>query len=107
VGLQKPLSSPYSGHVFYFPFFLAHTLKPLHPRYLLDRPFVLAVLALQNTQLLLLLAQHFIDLLALQGHAVMFQMQHVYLPPDDRLASQQRQQLPVIQNAILRAMAGQ
>jgi hypothetical protein len=107
VALQKPLSSPHSGHVFYFPFFPVHAFKSLHPHQLLDRPLVFVMPELQSTQLLLLLAQRFIELPNLLFHAITLHVQFVNLPPDNRLTTQQGQQLPMVQNALFGAMAGQ
>jgi hypothetical protein len=82
-------------------------LKSLRAQQVLHRPLVFVVFALQTTQLLALCLQRLLKLPALLLYAVALKAHQINLPPDDRLGSQQRQQLPVIQNAIDGAMAGQ
>jgi hypothetical protein len=64
------------------------------------------VFSLQEMQLLAQLLQQLLNLPALPIHAVTLDMQQIKLPTDDGLPSQQRQQLTVIQYAVVGAMAG-
>jgi hypothetical protein len=100
-------SSPHSAHLFYVSFFPAHLLQPLHAQKLLDRPLVFVVFALQATQLLTLRLQLLLDLPALLIHALTLDTQQIELATDHGLPAQQRQQLPMIQHAVVRPVTGQ
>lgn len=68
---------------------------------------VFVVFALQGTQLLALCLQLLLDLPALLIHAVTLDTQQIELATDHGLPAQQRQQLSVIQHAVVRPMTGQ
>jgi hypothetical protein len=104
---RKLLSSPNPDHLFQFSFFAAHRLKPLRAQQLLDSACVLIVFASQQAQLIELLLQLFLSLPALLIHAVALDSQQIDSPTDNCLRSQQRQQLPVFQHAVIGPMAGQ
>ncbi|EPA98538.1 hypothetical protein PG5_08940 [Pseudomonas sp. G5(2012)] len=57
--------------------------------------------------MLALLLQRLLNLPALLIDPVTLKAHQIDLPPDDRLPSQQRQQLPVIKHTVIGAMAGQ
>ncbi len=94
-------------HVFLLPFFLAHLRQPLQASLPLDRTLILVVLALQGAQPLTLFQQLVFNRSALLVDTVTLDPQQIDPSPDDGLGAQQRQQLPVIQHAVIRAMAGQ
>jgi hypothetical protein len=74
---------------------------------LLNSALIVVVFALQPAQLLALHLQLLLDLPTLLVHAVTLDAQQIDAPTNDRLGSQQRQQLAVIQHAVIRPMTDQ